>query len=232
MADVSPANASISYCPDIHCYALATYSPSFELGNISGHILFNPIADTVKDPAQTSMITEEMWMNTNPSGTEWVETGVTTGYTDVMNGPNYVWITDGWFFASSPKPDNGGAGYSEVYLNEPTNPGTIYSAGLHYHGGGVWNAQRSDQPGATWYISSGNPNSPGRGAQAGSETSMETGVSLCGSIDLLAYQVSGSTQQIFGWPNAKLTSESTSHIKWTSTYNDVQLSTNTSCSLN
>lgn len=223
----STASATTPTCISPHCYAEAQFDPTFQLGNISTHIVIYSLNDTIFDGQ--SFITTEMWAITGTN--EWVETGAVSGYCENATGcspSGYEALS--WYMADSRSTD--GTNYHEHYPTFGTSTVTDYPTGLHYHGSGEWIVQRSDQGGAAgWFTSTGNPNNAGLAGESGTEQSENGAIYGCATEDGLAYQVSGSTTQIFGWSGATLYHpyEPTIHAAWTSTYNNLSLENNSGC---
>lgn len=238
LVPASPAYATDPTCHPTHCFGIAMYRPAFYLGNVSGHIKLTEQYDNIADGQ--SFVTQEFWMWTEwadfycPSRC-WVETGATSGYCDNLPDAPYCTLTPGtyidenWYEADARPSSTGAFNYHEHYATFYTYNNTDYATGIHNHGGGVYYAQRSDV-GGTWFTSTGNPAGAGLGADAGVELD-ENGDNVdCGTITSLAYQVSGDTTQIFGWPGATLHDQNPPvSAAWTSTYNNLKLQANATC---
>jgi hypothetical protein len=165
-----------------HCYARVAWTGGPPMGNISGHLDTTNVAI-----ASGNFVNQEAWIDTWGDGSfsTWIEQGLKWGHTP-KNTDFY-----GWFWEDF-RPGDTSVNFHATSLS--WNAGVDYPWGFHYHGSNTWYLQRSDVGN---YATSTSPG-PTTAAISGTEFGSASDKS-CGTQDSLAYQLSGSYTQHFGW---------------------------------
>lgn len=177
------SNAASGSCSEAnHCYALAQWgsTPRDGLGNVSGHLKVNTIG-----AVSGSRTNQEAWISVSAGGSvdQTLEQGIKYGL-----GPDGNYYHGIWFWEHvSPSISSG------FHPTGLSSSGPIVW-GFHYHGGAIWLLQRGD----TGTYATESAYGPTSFAETGTEYSNSANNS-CGTQTGLAYVLSGSTSQHFGW---------------------------------
>jgi hypothetical protein len=155
-----------------------------------------------------------MWVFPSISSSIWLEEGMIYDAT----------LSRYWFWADNRNGSN--FAYHSTALSAPLN--TDIPIGMHYHGSNIWYLQRGD---VGSYATSTPLTGPAARADAGTEVTSTAG-KVYGTELLLAYELSGTTTQIFGWqatgyPAATLSPVQPPNVSWSGgTYKGILASYN------